>query len=471
MKKLIGNKQFYKMVLLVAVPIMIQNGITNFVGMLDNIMVGQVGTSQMSGVAIINQLMLVFNITIFGAISGAGIFSAQYFGCRDYEGVRNAFRYKMMICIGVFVLAVVVFILGGENLISLYLHESSQANGQAETLLYAKQYLFAMLFGLFPFAIEQVYSSTLRETGETLLPMKAGIAAVLVNLVLNYFLIFGTFGFPKLGVVGAAIATVISRYIQAAIVVIWTHRHLGGKGTEEQEADNAKPYPFMRGVYKHFKVPGYLAWRITKNGTPLLVNEAMWSLGMATIMQCYSIRGLSVVAALNISNTLTNVFNVVSMALGSAIAIIIGQMLGAGEMKKAKDSAAKLIMFSVLCNIGVGLLMASISGIFPGIYNTTGEIQILARDLIIIAAALMPFNAFTNASYFTLRSGGKTVVTFLFDSVFVWTVSIPAAFLLSRYTALPILTLYLFCQSLEIIKCIVGYILVKKGIWIQNMTE
>ena len=465
MKKLIGNKQFYKMVLLVAVPIMIQNGITNFVGMLDNIMVGQVGTAQMSGVAIINQLMLVFNITIFGAISGAGIFGAQYFGCKDYEGVRNAFRYKMLICIGILVLAVLLFLCKGDALISLYLRESSNGAEQVATLKYAGNYLFVMLFGLFPFAIEQVYSSTLRETGETVLPMKAGIVAVLVNLVLNYLLIFGTFGFPKLGVEGAAIATVISRYIQAAIVVIWTHKHLGGSEKE------GKPYPFLHGVYSHFKVPGYLAWRITKNGTPLLINEALWSLGMATIMQCYSIRGLSVVAALNISSTISNVFSVVCMALGSAIAIIVGQMLGAGEMEKAKDSATKLIFFSVAANVAIGMLMSLISVVFPHIYNTTPEVMGLATKLIVIAAALMPFNAFTNASYFTLRSGGKTVVTFLFDSVFVWVVSIPTAYILSRYTNIPIIPLYMICQSLEIVKCVIGFVLVNKGIWIQNMTQ
>ena len=159
------------------------------------------------------------------------------------------------------------------------------------------------------------------------------------------------------------------------------------------------------------------------------------------------------------------------MALGSAIAIIVGQMLGAGEMEKARDSATKLIFFSVAANVVIGLLMASISGIFPQIYNTSQDVKALAAKLIVIAAALMPFNAFTNASYFTLRSGGKTVVTFLFDSVFVWVVSIPTAYILSRYTGLTILPLYLICQSLEIIKCVIGFLLVKKGIWIQNMTQ
>ena len=190
MKKYIGNKQFYKMVLLVAVPIMIQNGITNFVGMLDNIMVGQVGTTQMSGVAIINQLMLVFNVTIFGAVSAAGIFGAQYYGCRDYEGVRNSFRFKMMICIGIGILSIILFIFKGDALISLYLNEGSNLKECKETLHYASEYLTVMLFALLPFAVEEAYSSTLRETGETVLPMKAGIVAVVVNLVFNYIFIF-----------------------------------------------------------------------------------------------------------------------------------------------------------------------------------------------------------------------------------------------------------------------------------------
>ena len=470
MKKYIGNRQFYKMVLLVAVPIMIQNGITNFVGMLDNIMVGQVGTAQMSGVAIINQLMLVFNITIFGAISGAGIFGAQYYGCKDYEGVRNAFRYKIMVCMSIVVIALVIFIWKGNSLISLYLNDEANAKDTMKTLMYASEYLLVMLFGLLPFAVEQAYSSTLREAGETVLPMKAGIIAVLVNFGFNYVLIFGKLGCPKLGVIGAAVATVISRYVQAAIVVIWTHRHLGCENYIEK--GKLEPiYPYMKGVYHTLKVPSYLAGRITSKGTPLLVNEALWSIGMAGLMQCYSIRGLSVVAGMNISNTIANVFNVIYMALGSAISIIVGQLLGAGKMKEAKETASKLIFFSVSSCIVIGLLMICISPFFPQIYNTSKEIKGLAEKFIIVAALCMPLNAFTNASYFTLRSGGKTVVTFFFDSVFVWTISIPVAFILSRYTNLPIVPLYFACQSIEIIKCIIGFILVKKGVWINNMTN
>jgi len=204
---LIGDRAFYAMVLSILIPIIIQNAITNFVNLLDNIMVGQVGTEQMSGVSIANQLMFVFNLCIFGGISGAGIFSAQYHGADNQEGVRHCFRYKLYLSALLIGAALAVFLLRGEFLITRFLHDDS-ASGRIEiTLSHGTRYLHVMLWGLLPFTLTQVYASTLRETGETRLPMFAGIAAVFVNLVFNYLLIFGHLGFPKLGVEGAAIAT------------------------------------------------------------------------------------------------------------------------------------------------------------------------------------------------------------------------------------------------------------------------
>lgn len=455
-KKLIGDKNFYKMVLAVAVPIMVQNGITNFVGLLDNIMVGRIGTEQMSGIAIVNQLLMVFNISVFGALSGAGIFGAQFFGCGDQKGVRHTFRFKVYITLILVIIGAAIFAGLGENLILLYLHSEGDTQSLEAALSFGKEYLWVMLLGLLPFGVEQIYTSTLRECGETMLPMKAGIAAVLVNLVLNYLLIFGSFGFPQLGVVGAAIATVISRYVQAAIVVIWTHRH-------------TQAMPFIVGAYRSFYIPGQLVNNITVKGTPLMVNEVLWSAGMAIMMQCYSLRGLESVAALNISSTISNVFNVVFLAMGNAIAIIVGQLLGAGKMEEARDTDTKLIAFSVASCVLIGSILALTAPLFPMMYNTSHQVKVLAADFIRIAAICMPLSGFMHASYFTMRSGGKTVITFLFDSVFLWCVNIPTAYILSRYTGLPIVPLYLFCQLIDIIKCIIGFILVKKGVWLHNI--
>lgn len=444
------------MVLTIAIPIMIQNGITNFVSLLDNIMVGMVGTEQMSGVAIVNQLMFVFNISIFGIISGAGIFGAQFFGCGRHDGVRHTFRFKIICCGILTAAAAAVFFFWGESLIAMYLHGEGNDAELSSALIQGRRYMLVMLLGMLPFGVEQAYTSTLRECGETVIPMKAGIVAVLVNLVLNYILIFGKFGVPALGVVGAGAATVTARFIETAIVIGWTH-------------GNKRKNPFIAGAYKSFHIPAGLVGRILIKGTPLMVNEALWAGGMATLMQCYSVRGLAAVAGLNISSTIGNVFNVVYMALGSAVSIIVGQLLGAGKMEEARDTDNKLIAFSVGSCVLIGGLLALMAPLFPMIYNTTDEVRGLAVRFIRILALCMPMNAFMHVSYFTLRSGGKTIITFLFDSVFMWVASIPVAFVLSRFTMIPIVPLYFWCQMVEIIKCIVGFVLVKKGVWIQNI--
>ena len=334
--KFIGNRDFYKMVLLIAVPIMIQNGITNFVSLLDNIMIGQVGTEQMSGVAIVNQLIFVYNLCIFGGVSGAGIFTAQYFGQGNHEGVRQTMRFKLWMVTVITALTAVLFLGFGTVLIGAYLKGEGSAESIAATLSHGERYLRIMLIGLPAFAAVQIYSSTLRECGQTMLPMKAGIAAVIVNLLFNYILIYGKFGAPALGVQGAAIATVLSRYVEMLITVIGVHRKSSGENAE---------YSFVTGLYHTLKVPRELAFKIIRKGSPLLFNETLWAAGMAMLTQCYSIRGLNVVAGLNVSNTINNVFNIVFIALGDSVAIIVGQLLGAGKMKEARDTDNKLIAF------------------------------------------------------------------------------------------------------------------------------
>lgn len=456
-KRYIGDKTFYKMILMIAFPILIQNGITNFVSLLDNIMVGQLGTEQMSGVAIVNQLLNVFNICIFGAVSGASIFSAQFYGQGNHEGVRNTFRFKLICCSLILVVWVLVFLFAGGELIQLFLHDNGSGDIMA-THNAGMEYLLVMLIGLIPYTLSQVYASTLRETGETILPMIAGVIAVFINLLLNYLLIFGKYGFPQLGITGAAIATVISRFFEMGIVLIWTHAH-------------SQKNIFIQGVYRTMHIPGNLVKQIILKGTPLLVNETLWSAGQAVLVQCYSMRGLQAVAALNISTTVSNLFNVVFIALGSAISIVVGQQLGAGDMEKAEDTDRKMIFFSVLCCVAVGAVLFVLAPAFPLIYNTSADVQHLAALLIQVSAIFMPLYAFYHAAYFTLRTGGKTVITFLFDSCYVWVINIPVAYILSRFTDVPLLTIFVACQSVEIFKAVLGYILLKKGVWLHNMVD
>ena len=457
-QKFIGDKSFYRRVMVIAVPIMVQNAITNFVSMLDNVMVGQIGTAEMSGVSIVNQLIFVYFLCIFGGLSGAGIFTAQYYGNGDEEGIRHTFRYKLWM--GIILTLIAMFLLKcfGTQFISLYLNDGNNSGDIAATLTNGLNYLHIILFGLPAFMMVQVYSGTLRDCGKTIVPMFAGICAVLVNLVLDYILIFGKFGLPALGVAGAAIATVIARYVEFSIVAIWCHTH-------------ARELPYIKGIYHTLIVPSPLAKQYFLKGFPLLINESLWAAGMATLTQCYSMRGITVVAALNISNTLNNVLSVFFIALGDAVAIIIGQLLGAGKMKEAKDADNKLIAFGVAAGVFAALLLLIGSSFFPKLYNTSDEVKRLAVLFIFAQAAFTPQIALLHTTYFTLRSGGKTIVTFLFDSVFLWILSAPLAYVLSRFTEVHVLTIFIAVNLADLIKCAIGIRLVHKNVWMNDLSR
>lgn len=457
-KKYVGDRAFYKRLAAVALPIVVQNAITTFVSLLDNIMVGKTGTDPMTGVSIANQLIFVFNILVFGAISGAGIFTSQYHGSKDSDGVRFTMRFKLIICTVISLLGLLTFGLFREELISLYISDSAAVGDPAATLGYGAEYLKIIMIGLIPFAVTQCYAGTLRETDETIIPMLAGIAAVAVNLFFNWVLIFGKLGAPALGAAGAAIATVISRYVEMLIVVIWTHSH-------------SEKNPFAKKLFASLYIPKSIVAAIVRKGTPLLLNETLWSFGIAAVAQCYSVRGLEVVSANNISVTVMNLFNVVFLSLGSAISIIVGQSLGAGRTDEAVDLDRKLLFVSVISSVFTGAVMAAVAPLFPQFYNTEPEIKELATQFILAVAAGMPIQSFLNACYFTLRSGGKTFITFIFDSGAVWAINYPIVFVLTRFVpGMPVALIMLAEQLSGLIRCVLGYILVKKRIWVNNLT-
>ena len=312
---LIGDRTFYRHVAVVVLPIIVQNTLSNVVSLLDNVMVGQVGTLPMSGVAVVGQLLFVYNLAIWGSTSGAGIFGAQFYGRGDMDGVRHTFRFKLLVSTVITAAAIMLFLAAGPALIGAYISADTSPADAAATLDYAWGYLRIMLVGLVPFGLTQCYAGTLRESGQTVLPMKASMLAMVVNFIFNALLIFGLGPFPRLGVAGAAIATVLSRFVELAIVATGAHR-------------SADRYPFMHGVYHSLAIPGVLVKSIFIRSMPLLANELMWGAGQAVLLQCYSVRGIQAVAALNICNTIAQIFNEVFLSLGNATAIVVGQELG-----------------------------------------------------------------------------------------------------------------------------------------------
>jgi len=457
-KKFIGDRAFYRMVLLLVIPLVIQQGITSFVSLLDNIMVGSLGTESISAVAVVNQVMMVFNLSLFGGLSGASIFGAQFFGKGDTDGMRHTFRFKLYFSVVLTLLGIGIFLLFGENFINLFLQGESDGGNIALTLQEGKDYLLISLVGLLPFALVQTYAGTLRETGETVAPMIASVIAILTNLVLNYLLIFGKFGFPEMGVRGAAVATVISRYVEMVYVLVHAHRH-------------HEKYHFLRGLYRSFRVPAGLIRSITVTGFPLLANEVLWSLGMTFINQCYSSRGLSAVAAINITGTAWNLFCVIMFAMGNAVSILVGQRLGAGDKKGARDVDNKLIFLTVVMHILMGSLLIACSGVIPMMYNIEDTVREMTQQLIIVAGFSLPIHAFSHVTYFTIRSGGKTMITFFFDCVYTWVVPVALAYGLCHFTALPILWIYFAVQFIDIVKVIIGALMLRSDFWANNVVN
>jgi putative MATE family efflux protein len=459
LKKYVGDKAFYKMLLALIIPMVVQQGITNFVSLLDNLMVGSLGTEQMSGVAIVNQLFFVYNLAVFGAISGVSIFGAQFFGMGDNNGMRHSLRLKLYF--GVFLTALFsgILLLRGEPLICLFLNKDvNDPAALAATLGYAQDYLKVILWGFFPFMMVQVYAGTLRETGETIVPMVASIVAIVVNLTGNYLLIFGNLGFPRLEACGAAIATVASRWVEMAIVLGYAHR-------------NTHKYPFLKGLYASPRVPGVLVRKVLVTGSPLMANELLWALGTTFINQNYSTRGLAVVAANNITSTVWELFSVIMFSMGNAVAILVGQALGAGKIEEARDTDRKLLAFNLVLHLCIGLLMIAAAPLIPMLYNTEPAVRELACEMLMVAGASLPIHAFIHAAYFTIRSGGKTIITFFFDSFYTWVVPVPLSFFLCRHTGLPIVGVYAVIQFIDAVKLFIAVPMLKSGFWANNVVH
>ncbi len=456
MSKYIGDRKFYYHALRLTIPIMVQNAISNFVTLLDNLMIGRLGTNALSGVSIANQMVFIYYLLIFGAIAGVGLFTAQYHGMKDEEGVRRTFQFKLVMNLIVTIAAVLFFFFFGRGLIGSFLHGEGLKSDAEETLRIGVDYLNVMLVGFFPYSIAMAYAGTLRETGETAVPMKASFAAFMVNLVGNFLLIYGYFGLPAMGAVGAAVATDISRVVELVILAVYTGKH-------------SSVHTFIIGAFRKFDISRDLAFKYFIKSLPLMFNETLWAAGTTFMNQCYSYRSLNAVAALNIESTLWNMLGVAFLAMGEGVGIIIGHTLGSGDIKKAREESIKLVAFTVFWGVLFGIIQICLSPFFPKLYNTSAEVRDMASRFIVVFGCLMPVMAYAHASYFIIRAGGRAGITFLFDSCFVWVFSVPAAYMLSRFTDINVIMLVAIVQSLEIPKAVIGGIMVHSGIWARRI--
>lgn len=454
-----GDKKFYRNILILVVPIVVQFLITAFVNMLDNIMVGQTGTFAMSGVSVANQLINIFNLAVFGLISSASIYAAQFAGKEDYKNVKSCVYYAITTGFIVSLITIGIFCFFGENLLSLFMNSDTDSSENiSKTIGFGLSYIKIMAFGFIPFAFSQSINSSMRVNGETRLPMLISIMTVLINFVFNWILIFGKFGLPALGPRGAAIATVISRFFELLLASFFANK-------------NKIRFRFFQHFIKDFHIDKRLFSEITKSGIPLMANEILYSVGLAAITQSYSVRGIEALASYNISSTIIGLFVVFHMAMGDCIGIVVGRLLGANKIEEAVDTDRKLIVLGFVIALCVGVFLFILAPSFPSFYNTTETVKTTATNMLRVGGACLWIGSLYNASYYTLRSGGKTIITLLFDSIGTIFVTYPVSYFLSHYTSLSIVEMFLIIYLVDLYKVFLGLSLVKKRIWVKNLAN
>lgn len=445
-----GDWSFYKKVIAVALPVMIQSMIGALVGLLDNLMVGQLGDAAVSGVAVASQIIFILMISVIGSTAGAGIYLSQFHGAEDIPNVRQTFRIKLIFATVIMAVAFIVFIFLGQPIISLFL-DSPTAIAEGVT------YIQILTFAIIPFGLGLVYSVSFREVGLTHYPMISGIVGVVVNFVLNIILIFGWGPIPAMGVAGAAIATVVARWIEFLVIFVFAHRIV--------------KVDFAVGVYDSFQVSPRLMKKVLIKAMPLFANEILWSTGITVIMAYNAMRGDYVVAALSITNTIANIMYTAFGGLAAAIAAMVGSQLGANKLKEAEDNAYRMIVFGIMVSIFFSFIVYGLTLIVPEFYQVSDEVKELSRQFLYILCFAFVLFSINVCIFFILRSGGNTWVTLVFDSVFMWLVPVPLTIVLILLTDWNIVWIYMIIQGADFFKTILGMVLLKRRTWIRNLAH
>lgn len=448
MKRYFGTWKFYKMTLLIALPIMAQQFITSFVNLIDNIMIGSVGNIALTSVTVSNRYYLIFNATLFGICGAASIFIAQYYGAKEKEKCQKVFNISMSWSILMALLFMIVLFIMPQLVINIF---SKTPSIVTQSLMYLNYIKYAYL----PCAISFACMMTLRAVGVNTIQLKVGAIAVLINTLLNYCLIFGNFGFPEMGIEGAAIATLIARIVEMTIYlyVIYRNKHyfkLDIKGLIYLDKD------LMRNLIKKI--------------VPLTFNEVMFSMGLALVFMSYMRTDEHLVAAVAVVDTVANILFIVFAGLSSAVSILIGKKLGANLIDEAKENARKLIVFAGLIAAFLGMIVFIVAPYIPEFYNVQPDIKEAITILLRVKSVSIILHAVNACVFLILRSGGDIVSTLIMDSGFLWCGAVLVSTVLSMRTSLSLIFIYAIVESLEIIRVFVSTHFFKKEKWAKNIT-
>jgi putative MATE family efflux protein len=449
-RELFRDKQFYKNLFAIAVPIMLQNLVNSFVNMVDTVMIGRLGTVEIAAVGLGNQVFFFFNLILFGICSGGAIFTAQFWGKQDIQGIRKNTGLCLILNAMVALVFTVLILTIPEKIIGLYSRDPA-------VIEEGTGYLRTLAPSFIPFGISFVFVITLRSVEKVRLAMATTIIALSINIILNYLFIFGAGPIPAMGVRGAALATVISWFSEMLILITVSY---------------AKGYAPAGNFRELMSFSSGFTARFFRIAAPVIVNETLWSLGVTMQNVIFARTNTDAIAAFNITTTFSQLTWVIFMGLGNGVAVLIGKKIGEGEEKTARDYADRISVFITLAGAGVAIILLFLSRLMPLIFNVTPQVLSFTASMFIILCCTYPFKAFNMSMVVGIcRAGGDTIFCAVFDLFFMWLVTLPAAAIASFIFHAPVWLLYLCLCSEELLKMIPGIRRLKSGRWLHNVTE
>ncbi len=443
------EKSFIKMLMALAIPIILQNLITASLNLLDNIMVGKLGESEIAAVGLSNQFYMIFFYSVAGVGMGASIFMSQLWGKKDVKKIHEFLDLSLLISLGVSIFFAAIALIFPANIIHIFLNDPTvTALGVSYLRIVAVSYILS--------SITLAYSMALRSTAQTKLPMYGSIVGIAFNGLLNYIFIFGKFGAPQMGVAGAALGTTVSRTMELGFLLFMIYNYNNVIATKFHGLKE-----LSRKKFKEF----------FKIASPVIFNDIMWILGISTYSIAYAQLGVNATATMQIAITVNNMFNIFGIGIGAASAIIIGNKIGAGLKDEAYSLSIKISQFGVLLGVVIGIAFYFISPLFVGVFKITPETAKNVITVLKIMAFFIPARFYAIIQVIgTLRGGGDVIYAIATEMIGIWVIGIPLAFTAIHFIpGLSITTLYFIICLEELVKCAITYPRVMSYKWIRSL--
>lgn len=445
---LFNDKVFFTSLLTIAFPIMIQSFISSAVNMVDTVMIGQLGTAEIAGVGLANNFFFFLNMLFFGAASGASVFTAQYWGKKDIQGIKKTTGLCIITVTSIALLFTLASIFFPEVILALY-------SKDPEVIKIGALYLKTVAPCFIPFGISFVFTLILRTTEKVRLAVVVTLISLSINVLFNWLLIFGLGPFPQMGVKGAAIATALARFVEIILLVLISY---------------LKKYPLAGSLKELFNFDLVFFRRYFIISIPVIINELLWSLGVVAQNIIFARTHTDAIAAFNIVNTISQLTWVVFIGLGNAGAVLIGNKIGEGQEQIARSYATKLTRFAPLLAVCIGLLLIPISWILPFLFKVSSSVFQIIDIIIVIVAISYPFRAFNMSTVIGVcRAGGDTVYSVFYDVFFGWFVAIPLAAIASFVLHLPAWAIFLCFAMDDVLKMTLGIARLKSGKWYHKI--